>query len=310
MKPKVIVILGPTSTGKSGIAVEIAKKIGGEIISADSRQVFKEMNLGSGKITKKEMGGIPHHLLDVSSPKTFFSVVKYKELAEKEIEKIISKNKVPIICGGTGFYIDKIIKNIILPEVGLNKKLRAKLEKYSIEKLYDILKKLSPSRAKNIDKYNKVRLIRAIEIASALGNVPDMKEGPKKYNYLIIGLDMDDDALKQRMHYRLLARIKAGMVNEVKKLHKQGVTWKRLESFGLEYRQVAMFLQNKITKEQMIENLKKEIWHFIKRQRTWFKRDRKILWYKPNQILAISKKVKNSLSKVRAMEDRSRIIFC
>lgn len=293
MKPKIIVILGPTSTGKSAIAVEIAKKINGEIISADSRQVFKGMDLGSGKITKKEMGGIPHHLLDVSNPKNFFSVVKYKELAEKEIEKIISRNKVPIICGGTGFYIDSIVKNIVLPEVGLNKKLRTKLEKYSLDRLYIILKKLSPSRAKKIDKYNKVRLIRAIEIASALGNVPNVIEGPKKYNYLIIGLDMDDNILKQRMHYRLLARIKAGMVNEVKKLHKQGITWKRLESFGLEYRQVAMFLQNKITKEQMIENLKKEIWHFIKRQRTWFKRNKKIKWYEPNQISVISKEVKN-----------------
>jgi tRNA dimethylallyltransferase len=154
MKPKIIVILGPTATGKSDIAVEIAKKFNGEIISADSRQVFKGMDLGSGKITHKEMSGIPHHLLDVISPKEIFSVVQYKELAEKAIGEIIAKGKTPIICGGTGFYIDSIVKNITLPEDKLNKKLRAKLETYSSEKLCKMLKKLSPIRAKNIDKNN------------------------------------------------------------------------------------------------------------------------------------------------------------
>lgn len=290
MNPQIIVILGPTATGKSDIAVQIAKQIstreefalggnGAEIISADSRQVFKGMDLGSGKITKKEMLGIPHHLLDVANPKNFFSVVKYKELAEKSIEKILSKNKTPIICGGTGFYIDSIVKNIILPEVKLNKKLRAKLEKYSVEKLFKILKSLSPSRAKDIDKNNKVRLIRAIEIAKELGSVPKIKEGQNKYNFIIIGIDSKDDILKQRIEKRLLKRIKLGLINEVKKLHKQGVSWKRLESFGLEYKQTALYLQKKIAKNEMIENLKNEIWHFVKRQRTWFKRNQNIKWY-------------------------------
>jgi len=284
MKPKIIVILGPTATGKSDIAVTIAKKFNGEIVSADSRQVYKGMDLGSGKITKKEMASVPHHLLDVVNPKTFFSVVKYKELAEKAIEKIVSKNKIPIICGGTGFYIDSIVKNISLPEVKLNKKLRQKLEKYSAEKLFDMLKKLSPSRAKNIDNHNKVRLIRAIEIAKALGNVPGVKNGQSKYDFIFIGLDTDDSILKKRISIRLFARIRAGMINEIRKLHEQGVSWKRLESFGLEYRQTALFLQKKISKDQMIENLKTEIWHFVKRQRTWFKRNKNIKWFTPTPI--------------------------
>jgi tRNA dimethylallyltransferase len=283
MKPQIIIILGPTATGKSDIAVAIAKKINGEIISADSRQVYKGMNLGSGKITKKEMGGVTHHLLDVVNPKTIFSVVKYKKLAEKEIKKIISKNKIPIICGGTGFYIDSIVKNITLPEVKLNKKLRQKLEKYSAEKLFEILKKLSPTRAKNIDPHNKVRLIRAIEIAKALGNIPKIKEEPNKYNFILIGLDTKDNILKERIEKRLLKRIKLGMINEVSRLHKQGVSWKRFESFGLEYRQTAFYLQKKITKEQMIENLKNEIWHFVKRQRTWFKKNKDIKWFEPKK---------------------------
>jgi tRNA dimethylallyltransferase len=293
MKPKIIVILGPTATGKSDVAVQIAKKYNGEIISADSRQVYKGMDLGSGKITKKEMGEIPHHLLDVVSPNTLFSVAKYKELAEKEIEKIISKNKIPIICGGTGFYIDSIVKNITLPEVKLNKKLRQKLEKYSAEKLFMMLKKLSPTRSQNIDKHNKVRLIRAIEIVKTLGYIPNIEEGPIKYDFIFIGLDTDDNILKERIEKRLLKRIGLGMIHEIKKLHKNGISWKRLESFGLEYRETALFLQNKITKKQMIENLKNEIWHFVKRQRTWFKRNKKIKWFEPKQTSLIIKKIKN-----------------
>ncbi len=284
IKPKIIVVLGPTATGKSDVAVALAKKFNGEIISADSRQVYKGMDLGSGKITKKEMAGIPHYLLDVVSPKTLFSVAKYKELAEKDIKKIISKNKIPIICGGTGFYIDSIVKNITLPEVKLDKKLRAKLEKYSAEKLFDMLKEPSPSRAKNIDKFNKVRLIRAIEIAKTLGEVPMIKEGPKKYDFIFIGLDTKDNILKEKISIRLFARIRAGMIDEIKKLHDQGVSWKRLESFGLEYRQTALFLQKKITEAQMIENLKNDIWHFVKRQRTWFKRNKDIKWFEPKEI--------------------------
>jgi len=292
MKPKVLVILGPTATGKSGLAVKIAKKINGEIISADSRQVYKGMNLGSGKVTKKEMGGIPHHLLDVVKPNTRFSVAQYKKIAEKTIEEIVKKGKNPIICGGTGFYIDSIVKNISLPEVRPNPKLRKQLDKKTASELFIILKKLSPSRAETIDKHNKVRLIRAIEIATSLGNVPEIKEGPKKYDFVFIGLDFPDNELKKRIEKRLLDRIKLGMIAEIKKLHNQGVSWKRLESFGLEYRQTALYLQGKITREQMIENLKSDIWHFAKRQRTWFKRNKKIRWYKPTEIKSIKKYLK------------------
>ena len=287
MKPKVLVILGPTATGKSGLAVKIAKKINGEIISADSRQVYKGMNLGSGKVTKKEMGGIPHHLLDVVKPNTRFSVAQYKKIAEKTIEEIVKKGKNPIICGGTGFYIDSIVKNISLPEVRPNPKLRKQLDKKTASELFIILKKLSPSRAETIDKHNKVRLIRAIEIATSLGNVPEIKEGPKKYDFVFIGLDFPDNELKKRIEKRLLDRIKLGMIAEIKKLHNQGVSWKRLESFGLEYRQTALYLQEKITREQMIENLKNDIWHFAKRQRTWFKRNKKIRWFQLREITKI-----------------------
>lgn len=279
-KPKIIVILGQTATGKSDFAVEIAKQINGEVISADSRQVYKGMDLGTGKITKKEMQGIPHHLLDVLSPKKVFTVSDFKKLADKEINKIIDKNKIPIICGGTGFYIDAVVDGMILPEVPPNKELRKKLEGKSAEQLFKILEKLDVERAKNIDANNPVRLIRAIEIAKSLGKIPEIKSD-KPYHALKIGLALPDEILKERIHARLLSRIKKGMMKEIENLHKDGISWKRMEELGLEYRYGAMYLQKKINKEEMAAKLNTEIWHYAKRQKTWFKRDKETIWINP-----------------------------
>lgn len=282
---KVIVILGQTATGKSDFAVEIAKIISGEIISADSRQVYKGMNIGTGKITKKEMRGVPHYLLDVIYPKKVFSVSLFQKEANKKIKEIIKKNGIPIVCGGTGLYIESIINGNIFPEVPPNKKLREVLVSKTKEELFEILKKLDNGRAENIDKNNPVRLIRAIEIAQALGNVPTPKQGlGVNFDVLKIGLALPDEILKKRIKNRLLSRIKKGMIKEVKNLHdKEKVSWKRLESFGLEYRHVAYFLQGNITKEEMIEKLNTEIWHYAKRQKTWFKRDKNIIWINPTK---------------------------
>lgn len=298
-KDKIIVILGQTSTGKSDFAVEVAKQISGEIISADSRQVYKGMNLGTGKITKKEMQNIPHHLLDVTSPLKIFSVSDFQKLADKKIKEILVNNRIPIICGGTGFYIDSIINETIFPEVKPNKKLREKLYSKSVIALFEYLKKLDPDRAKNIDSKNKVRLIRAIEIAEDLGKVPKITNNSKKYNILEIGLTIPPEILKERVKSRLLARIKKGMVKEIENLHKKGISWKRLESFGLEYRYASFFLQNKLSKEEMIEKLNTEIWHFAKRQKTWFKRDKSIIWINP---LKKSEKLKAQKEIVRFLK--------
>lgn len=281
-KPKIIVVLGQTATGKSDFAVQLAKKEGGEIISADSRQVYKGMDLGTGKITRKEMLGVPHYLLDVASPKKVFSVSDFKKLADKKIGDIFARGKTPIICGGTGFYIDAVVDGVMLPEVAPNIKLRKILEKKSAEKLLEILKELDPGRAKNIDVKNKVRLIRAIEIAKALGKVPKVKS-QTKYEVLKIGLTLPDETLKDKIKTRLLARIKKGMLREIKKLHEGGVSWKRMEMLGLEYRYGALYLQGKLTKQEMIEKLNTEIWHYAKRQKTWFKRDKNIVWIDPRK---------------------------
>ena len=311
---KLIVILGQTATGKSDFAVQVAKEINrlnqskliartlqskvlGEIISADSRQVYKGMDLGTGKITKKEMKNIPHHLLDVTSPKKIFSVNDFQKMAHKKIKEIFKRNNVPIICGGTGFYIDAVTNNTIFPEVSPNYELRAKLEKKTKEKLFEMLEKLDINRSKNIDKNNRVRLIRAIEIVKTLGKVPEIKTR-SIFNVFKIGLKIPDEILKERIKIRLLSRIKKGMIKEVENLHKNGVSWKRMHSFGLEYRYISLFLQKKLTRDEMIEKLNTEIWHFAKRQNTWFKRDKNIIWINPlkkSDKVQTLRKVKNFL---------------
>ncbi len=279
-KPKIIVICGPTASGKSDLAVDIAKKIGGEVISADSRQVYKRLDIGTGKITKKEMKGIPHYLLDVVGPKKKFSVSDFQKHGEKAIQKILNKNKTPIICGGTGFYIDALVSGNVFPEVPPNSKLRKSLEKKSAASLFKELLKFDSKRAQTIDQNNKVRLIRAIEIVKALGKVPEIKT-ESKYEVLKIGVCFRKEIIQKRIHDRLVKRIKMGMLREAEKLHANSVSWKRMDELGLEYRYLALYLQKKITKEEMITKLNTKIWHYAKRQMTWFKRDKNIKWFKP-----------------------------
>jgi len=276
-KPKIIVIVGPTASGKTTLSIKLAKKFNGEIISADSRQVYKGMNLGTGKVTKKEMQGIKHYLIDIISPKKTLTVVQYVKKAKTAIKKIISKNKIPIIVGGTGFYVDALVFDYKFPEVSPNLKLRKVLEKKSTQELFKMLKKIDPQRAKNIDPNNKVRLIRAIEIAQKLGKVPELKK-ELKYNPLFIGIKISKEKLKEKIKKRLIKRLKQGMIKEVKKLKKQGLSWKKLESFGLEYRYIAYYLQNKISYNQMLNQLEKAIINYAKRQMTWFKKNKNINW--------------------------------
>ena len=243
MSRKIIVILGPTASGKSALAVKLAKKINGEIISADSRQVYKGLNIGSGKITKKEMSGVHHHCLDIVSPKKVFTVADFKKCAEKAIEKIFAKNKTPIIIGGTGLYIQALVDNIVLPEVKPDWKLRKKLEKKTTEEMFRALEKLDPDRAKNIDAKNPRRLIRAIEIAKALGKVPNLETKRQSWETIQIGIKLSDKKLKENINKRLIYRLKKGMIAEAKKLHAQGLSWKRMDELGLEYKYLAKFLK-------------------------------------------------------------------
>lgn len=286
---KVIVILGETATGKSDLAVKLAKKVGGEVVSADSRQVYAGLDIGSGKITKKEMKGVSHHLLDVANPKTKFSVTEYQKLAIYAMAEIVKKGKIPILCGGTGFYIDAIIKGIVFPEVPPNLKLRKTLEKKSAQELFKILKKLDKTRAKNIDAKNKVRLIRAIEVAKALGKVPKITQATPMYEFIKIGLYLPEKKLKEKIEKRLNSRIKIGMLQEAKKLHTAGLSWKRMEELGLEYRFMALYLQKKITEQEMLEKINLESYKYAKRQMTWFKRDKEIKWFDASKKIDYNK---------------------
>ncbi|OGG44630.1 tRNA (adenosine(37)-N6)-dimethylallyltransferase MiaA [Candidatus Kaiserbacteria bacterium RIFCSPHIGHO2_01_FULL_48_10] len=289
--PKVVVIIGPTAAGKTALSVEIAKKLGGEVVSADSRQVYRGLDIGSGKITKKEMRGVPHHLLDVANPNTTFSAAEYVRLGRRAIQGIALRGRVPLIVGGTGFYIDALLGRVQLAEVAPDPALRLWLSAFSVKELNAQLKKLDPQRAKKIDTKNRVRLVRAIEIARALGSVPYM--GQKElYKTLWIGLTLPQETLAQKIHIRLFARIR-GIEREIKNLHKKGLSWKRMEELGLEYRYMARYLQGKISQGEMHAQLEIEIRKYAKRQMTWFKRNKEIRWFTPNQkkeIVAITKK--------------------
>lgn len=282
-KMKIIVILGPTASGKSDLAVEIARRFDGEVVSADSRQIYRGLDIGTGKMTPREMRGVPHHLLDVASPKRTMSVVQYERLATSAVHDILKRGKVPIVCGGTGLYIDATLTTASFPEVPPNITLRHKLEKLSVDKLFEKLQKLDPVRAKTIDAKNPRRLVRAIEIAQALGNVPLRAPITERYNTLYIGLTLAPDALAKRIHARLLARVRKGMVAEAQRLHEAGLSWKRMESLGLEYRSLARFLQNKISKNDMLRELETAIRQYSKRQMVWFKRNKNIKWFAPTE---------------------------
>lgn len=274
MRPQILLIVGPTASGKSDLAVRLAKSLDGEIISADSRQVYKGLNIGTGKITRKEMGKIPHYLLDVANPKKQFTAAEYKKLARKKIEEILRKGKTPIIVGGTGFYIDSLFTN--LPEVPPNQRLRKKMEKLSTSELFEQLKIIDPRRAKSIDSQNRVRLIRALEIAHSLGRVPKTKTD--KLNADLIWIGLNPEKLPEKIYRRLVIRL-PGMLREVKKLHENGLGWKRMEELGLEYRFLARYFLGKLSKQKMTKELFTAICQYARRQMTWFKRNEKINWF-------------------------------
>jgi tRNA dimethylallyltransferase len=284
---KIIVILGPTSSGKSSVAIKLAQKFNGEIISADSRQIYRGMDVGTGKVTTQEQALAKHHMLDVVSPKTNFSAAQFKKYAEKIIRDILKRGKLPIICGGTGFWIKALVDDVIYPEVKPDRELREKLGKNSVEELFAMLKKLDPVRAENIDAKNPVRLIRAIEICKTLGSVPAVasrEPSSTKDNFrlfLQIGISLPKEKLHQNIEKRLKQRFNEGMIEEVERLHKENkISWKKMESFGLGYLWIAKYLQKQLPKEELFEKVYSAEKDYAKRQMTWFRKDAKIVWLK------------------------------
>lgn len=297
---RILVIVGPTASGKSGLAVGLAKMFGGEVVSADSRQVYKGLNIGTGKVTKKETAGIAHHLLDIASPKRTFSAGDFVKAAHKAIEDIQSRGKLPIVAGGTGFYIDALCGRIELPNVAPNPALRKKLAGKSAAQLFAMLMKkdLKRARAMNTpsERNNVVRLIRALEIASA----PRVKNALRldlRADTLWIGISPSMTVLDKKIRSRLLQRMQAGMVAEAKRLKKSGVSYKRMRELGLEYRSLADFLEEKITKEEMIETLYSEIRRYARKQTGYWNRNQDITWFDPKDSRKIEMLVSQWLAK-------------
>ena len=286
-KQKVIVICGPTASGKTKLSIEIAKKINGEIVSADSMQIYKEMDIGTAKPTIKEMQGIKHYLLDFVSPDKRYSVAEYKKDAINAIDEIVEKNKVPIVVGGTGLYINSLIYGIEYPEIEIDIKYRNELEKTADEpdglrKLYEMAEKIDEEAIKNISPNDKKRICRVLEIYHSTGKTKTQQEkesrknGPK-YDYLIYGLNMDRDKLYDRINKRVDIMIQDGLIEEVKKVASKYKEFPTAMQ-GLGYKEVLEYLNGDTTKEEMIEKIKMETRRYAKRQLTWFRRYETIKW--------------------------------
>lgn len=287
--PLVIVILGPTSSGKTKLAVSLAKDLNGEIVSADSRQVFKGMDIGTGKdlneykIGKKK---IPYYLIDIVKPNESFDLAKFQKLAFKAIDKIIKKGSLPILVGGSGLYLQAVVDNYDLGAAASDHKKRNRRERLSAIEIFNEIDRLNPAFAKKInesDRKNVRRLARYLEIVEQ--GRSHANRLPSQYEFKIFGLNPGREVLKEKIEKRLLDRLeKEGLVLEVKKLHQGGVSWQRLESFGLEYKFIAHYLQKKIDYDKMVTDLNIAIRQFAKRQLTWFKRwekqGREIIWFK------------------------------
>jgi tRNA dimethylallyltransferase len=288
---KLIVILGPTASGKTGLSIELAKKFNGEVISADSRQIYRGMDIGTAKPELKIEGdklvsdGIAHWLLDIKNPNEPYTVAEYKKDAVEAIENITSRGKTPILVGGTGLYIKAVVDNLDIPKIEANQPLRQKIEenmkKHGIDYVFKKLIKLDPEAAYIIDPKNPRRIIRALEV-TLLTKKPfssQRKSGDPLFNVLEIGIDVPKEKLKERINQRINQMAKNGLIGEVKNLAaKYGKDQQAFDAIG--YREIIKFLDNKTTLGGALEEMEINTWHYAKRQLTWFRGDKRIHWVK------------------------------
>lgn len=300
MKPKVIVICGPTASGKTALSIELAKKIDGEIISADSMQIYKDMNIGSAKPTKEEMDGIKHYLLDFVSPENRYSVADYKKDVTIALNEIIEKGKVPIIVGGTGLYIDSLIYNIDYQEIDFDEEYRKGLEKRAAEEglqnLYEEAKQIDEQAMKAISQNDKKRILRVLELYHQTGKTKTEQEIESRknevpYDYYVFALNMDREKLYDRINKRVDIMIEQGLIKEVEGIIKKYKTYPTsMQALG--YKEIREHLVGNITKEQAIETVKQETRRYAKRQLTWFRKNKQTIW-----LNALDKK-ENNIKKI------------
>ncbi|MBU1083090.1 tRNA (adenosine(37)-N6)-dimethylallyltransferase MiaA [Patescibacteria group bacterium] len=281
-KPKVIVIVGPTSSGKTELSLKLAKKFNGVIISADSRQIYKEMDIATAKTTRDQQQGIPHYMIDIIQPNEEFSLMFYQNTVYNLLNKITKSNlrnkqaTIPFIVGGTGLYVQAIVEGYKIPHAEPNQQLREKLNNLSLEKLIIKLKKFDPKTT--VDLKNKRRVIRAIEILSTLGSTSKIKRQAPAFDFLQIGIKLPRETLYQRIEKKVEEMYKHGLVKETKKLLSAGYDFSEPAFSALGYKHIRDYIKNKITLKAALELMKKDTKHFAKRQLTWFKKNKKIHW--------------------------------
>jgi len=294
-KTKLVIIVGTTASGKSSLAVALAHAFNGEIISADSRQVYRKLDIGTAKLTKDEMQGIPHHLIDVADLSSTYTAVDFKNQAHEAIKQIAGRGNLPIITGGTFFYIDALLERSSLPEVPPNSALRTELEALTNTELLKRLQKLDQRRANTIDPQNKRRLVRALEIAHALGSVPEVAPKEPPYEVLMLGLVAQKEELRKRFESRARTWLQNGFTNEVRALLDSGIERERLHEMGFEY-QLGLELQDgTLTEEAFVQKFIEKNWQYAKRQLTWLKRDGSVVWVYPEEGSEIKLLIENFL---------------
>lgn len=285
-KHKVIVICGPTASGKTALSIELAKKINGEIVSADSMQIYKDMDIGTAKPTKQEMGEIKHYLLDFVSPEDRYSVAQYKQDAKKAIKEIINKGKTPIIVGGTGLYVDSLIYEIEYNDIKLDEEYRKKLEKIAeeqgLEELYKKAVEIDPEAMKKISQNDKKRIMRVLEIYRSTGKTKteqekESRKNPVEYDYRVFAINWDREILYQRINKRVDIMVDQGLIEEVKEILNKYDKFPTAMQ-GLGYKEVVDYLNGIYTKEEMIEKIKLETRRYAKRQLTWFRKNKQTIW--------------------------------
>lgn len=285
-KNKVIVICGPTASGKTALSIELAKKINGEIVSCDSMQIYKDMNIGTAKPTTEEMQEIKHYLIGYISPEERYSVADYKIDAKKAIKDIINKGKIPIVVGGTGLYIDSLIYEIEYQDIKLDEKYRKELEKIveenGLEELYEKAKQIDEKAIKKISPNDKKRILRILEIYHATGKTKTQQEEESRkkeveYDYKVYALDWDRQKLYDRINKRVDIMLQQGLIEEVKDILNKYKTFPTAMQ-GLGYKEVVEYLRGEVTKEEMIEKIKMETRRYAKRQLTWFRKNKQTIW--------------------------------
>ncbi|KKP37200.1 tRNA (adenosine(37)-N6)-dimethylallyltransferase MiaA [Candidatus Peregrinibacteria bacterium RIFOXYC2_FULL_33_13] len=281
-KPSLIVIVGPTCSGKTSLSLELAKIYDIEIISADSRQIYREMDIGTDKIPQEIRSKISHHLIDIAWPHEVITLSEYKRLAEKAIQQIVWKRKMPVLIGGTGLYTTAITENYQIPQTGPNFALRyeliEELNNHGQDYMYEKLKELDPASAQNIDPRNHRYLLRALEINLETGKNKQNDKGNSKYHILKIGLECERDLLYQKINERVLKQVESGLITETQQLlHKYSEKLPSMSSLG--YPQIAKYLKGELSIEEAIDLLQKETRNYAKRQLTWYRRDKEINWF-------------------------------